>query len=165
MLFRSIAGVRKIVDFSCASTLHPLIMFISSVSAVGSWSATHDIPEEPIHDLHVAAKMGYGQSKLVSELILEKAAKMSGIQSICCRVGIVAGPVEQSLGMWNAHEYFPSVSSSPQSMTKKRKKEKIRLIYTQGHDLLSISWGIPGNISITRQSRLDPSRQSLQDST
>ena len=56
--------------------------------------------------------MGYGQSKLIAESLLDKASEISGVRSAICRVGIVAGPVEQKLGMWNKHEYIPSVSTS-----------------------------------------------------
>ncbi|KAI9042659.1 non-ribosomal peptide synthetase [Aspergillus affinis] len=104
-----IRGVRHLIDFSHASAMHSFITFISSVSAVGSWDSPHPVPEGPIHDFSVAAKMGYGQSKLISECLLDKAAEVSGVQSACCRVGIVAGPIEQPLGLWNPNEYIPSI--------------------------------------------------------
>ena len=62
-----------------------------------------------MYDFSVASKMGYGQSKLISECLLDQAAKISGVRSACCRVGIVAGPVEKRAGLWNKHEYIPSV--------------------------------------------------------
>ncbi|KAL4904331.1 hypothetical protein BDW74DRAFT_168379 [Aspergillus multicolor] len=111
-----IRGVRHLIDFSHASDLHPFITFISSVSAVGSWDSPRPVPEEPIHDYQVAANMGYGQSKLISECLLDKAAKVSGVRSACCRVGIVAGPIEQPLGLWNPNEYIPSIFISSAHM-------------------------------------------------
>lgn len=78
---------------------------------MGAWKDPCNVPEEPIYDLSVASNIGYGQSKLISECLLDKAAEISGVRSACCRVGIVAGPVEKRLGMWNKHEYVPSVSS------------------------------------------------------
>lgn len=83
---------------------------MSSVAAVGGWTGSGEVPEAPIHDLDMAANTGYGQSKLIAECLLDKAAEISGVRSACCRVGIVAGPIEQQLGMWNKHEYIPSVS-------------------------------------------------------
>ena len=80
---------------------------------MGAWRGRGSVPEEPIFDLDVAGQTGYGQSKLISECILDKAAKISRVRSACCRVGIVAGPVEKSLGLWNKHEYIPSVSPFP----------------------------------------------------
>ncbi|PLB54578.1 L-aminoadipate-semialdehyde dehydrogenase [Aspergillus steynii IBT 23096] len=111
-----IRGVRHLIDFSHASERHSFITFISSVSAVGSWDSENPVPEEPIHDFRVAAKMGYGQSKLISECLLDKAAEISGVRSACCRVGIVAGPVEQPLGLWNPNEYIPSIFISSAHM-------------------------------------------------
>ena len=83
------------------------------MAAVGRWDGSGKVPEEAFHDLSVASGIGYGQSKLVSECLLDKATKISGVRSACCRVGIIAGPVEQKLGMWNKHEYIPSVSLYP----------------------------------------------------
>ncbi|KAF4627917.1 hypothetical protein G7Y89_g10235 [Cudoniella acicularis] len=104
-----IRGVRNLIDFSLKSSHNSFILYISSVAAVGGWSNQGDIPEGPIYDFSAASKTGYGQSKLISECLLDKAAERCGVQSACCRVGIVAGPVESKLGMWNRHEYIPSI--------------------------------------------------------
>jgi nucleoside-diphosphate-sugar epimerase len=106
-----IRGVRNLIDLSVASAHNAHITFISSVSAVGSWEGAGQVPERSFPDLNMAAELGYGQSKLIAENLLEKAARISRVRSACCRVGIVAGPVEQRLGLWNKHEYIPSVST------------------------------------------------------
>ena len=93
------------------SALNTFVLFVSSVASVGGWTGLEEIPETPIHDLAVAANMGYGQSKLIAEGLLDKASEISGVRSAICRVGIVAGPIEQELGMWNKSEYVPSVST------------------------------------------------------
>ena len=87
-------------------------MYVSSVSAVGGWNGHGIVPEEANYDFNVASKIGYGRSKLISECLLDTAAKTSSIRSACCRVGIVAGPVDKKWGMWNRHEYIPSVSNT-----------------------------------------------------
>ncbi|KAL8765546.1 MAG: hypothetical protein Q9209_007417 [Squamulea sp. 1 TL-2023] len=102
-------GVRNLIAFSLTSTHRSFLLFVSSVSAVGAWSGPGMVPEEPIYDFHVAGDLGYGQSKLISECLLDQAAKLSGVPSACCRVGIVAGPVEHRSGLWNKHEYIPSI--------------------------------------------------------
>ncbi|KAM5465132.1 putative secondary metabolism biosynthetic enzyme [Microsporum ferrugineum] len=104
-----ICGVRNLIDFSFTSKHKSFILFVSSVSAVGSWEDVDSVPEEPVHNLNMASTMGYGQSKLISECILDRAARVSGVRSACCRIGIIAGPVERKLGMWNRHEYIPSI--------------------------------------------------------
>ena len=62
-------------------------------SAVNAWASGGSAPEEPVYDLNVAGELSYGQSKLITECLVDKATGMSGVQSACCRFGIVAGPV------------------------------------------------------------------------
>lgn len=97
------------MDFSTASAHRCFLLFVSSVSSVGAWSGPGTVPEEANHDFSVAGELGYGQSKLISECILDQAAKQCGVRSACCRVGIIAGPVDNRLGLWSKHEYIPSV--------------------------------------------------------
>ena len=105
----SIAGVRNLAIMAANSAHNAFILFVSSVASVGGWKGLKEVPEIPIHDLTVAANMGYGQSKLIAEGLLNKASEICSIRSAICRVGIVAGPIEQELGMWNKREYIPSV--------------------------------------------------------
>ena len=107
----TIAGVRNLATMAANSALNAFVLFVSSVSSVGGWKGSEDAPETPIHDLTVAASMGYGQAKLIAENLLDKASEVSGVRSAICRVGIVAGPVERESGMWNKSEYIPSVST------------------------------------------------------
>ena len=109
----AIAGVRNLAVLAANSAHNAFVLFVSSVASVGGWKAHEEIPETPIDDLTVAANMGYGQSKLIAEGLLNKASEISGVRSAICRVGIVAGPIEQELGMWNKREYIPSVSTCP----------------------------------------------------
>lgn len=105
----SIAGVQNLAIMAANSALNAFVLFVSSVASVGGWKGSEEIPEIPIHDLTVATHMGYSQSKLIAEVLLDKASKISGVRSAICRVGIVAGPIKQKLGMWNISEYIPSV--------------------------------------------------------
>jgi len=58
--------------------------------------------------------MGYGGSKLVAERILAEAAKKSGVQSIICRLGQIAGPMNigREKGVWNRKKWLPTVSTA-----------------------------------------------------
>ena len=50
-------GVRTIIDWSISSSRRPRIVFVSSVSSVGSWNSPHEggeVPEGPIEDLGAA---------------------------------------------------------------------------------------------------------------
>ncbi|KAF2644121.1 acetyl-CoA synthetase-like protein [Massarina eburnea CBS 473.64] len=109
-----IRGARHLVDLCIESTHNAHFTFVSSVSAVGSWGGAGPVPEKSFPGLDVASELGYGQSKLTVEALLDKAAQESKVRSACCRVGIVAGPVQRMVGLWNKHEYIPSIIiSSP----------------------------------------------------
>ncbi|KAL3420250.1 L-aminoadipate-semialdehyde dehydrogenase (nonribosomal peptide synthetase) [Phlyctema vagabunda] len=105
-----IRGVRNLVDFSIQSENNAKIFFISSV-AVGMKGGTETIPETPIMNL-LAGEGGYGQSKLVSEWILEIAKNQSCVPTAVCRVGQIAGPVDVDAGMWNKQEWLPTIIST-----------------------------------------------------
>ncbi|KAK3300367.1 putative NRPS-like enzyme [Chaetomium fimeti] len=106
-----IHGVINLAHLAHASRHNALVLFVSSVSTVASLPSG-TAPEAPIHDVGAAAPMGYGRSKLVAEILLDRASQRSGVRSAVCRVGIVAGPVESTAGMWNKHEYIPSIMVS-----------------------------------------------------
>ncbi|KAI1296444.1 acetyl-CoA synthetase-like protein [Xylaria venustula] len=106
-----VRGVRNLVDLCLGSTRNAVLLFVSSVSAVGAWQGPGPVPEDPVTDLSCAT-MGYGQAKLVSECLLNEAAAASGLRAAVCRVGIVAGPVEREQGMWNRQEYIPALINS-----------------------------------------------------
>ncbi|KAI0185901.1 putative NRPS-like enzyme [Xylaria flabelliformis] len=110
----SIAGVRNLANFAATSLHDPFILFVSSVSSVGGSKDAGPYPEAPAPHLNLAAHMGYGESKLISEHLLGRAAAICNVRSATCRVGIVSGPIESRLGMWNKHEYIPSVIISSQ---------------------------------------------------
>lgn len=108
--FRShIHGVINLIRLAHASRHSALVLFVSSVSAVASVGSGM-APEAPVHDVSASAPIGYGRSKLLAEMLLDRASQCSGVRSAVCRVGIVAGPVGSTAGMWNKHEYIPSVS-------------------------------------------------------
>lgn len=165
-----IRGVYHLVHFSFASAHKSFLLFISSVSAVGAWKVHGKVPEEPIYDLNVASNMGYGQSKLISECLLDKAAEISGVPSACCRVGIVAGPVEKRLGIWNKHEYIPSVSS-PYFGCDFRffciyglLHETVLTYPIEDHHLIRLPRHLPCHLSISRSDRLAACGQAIEDS-
>lgn len=106
-----IRGVRNLIDFSLESHNSASIFFISSVGVVNNRQTDSTVPEVPLKDFSLA-KGGYGQSKLVAESILLAAGEKSGVRSSICRVGQIAGPVNTLRGMWNKHEWLPSVSHS-----------------------------------------------------
>ncbi|EED77747.1 predicted protein, partial [Postia placenta Mad-698-R] len=110
----SIAGVRRLVDFALTSPLPqpPRVLLESSIGVFQSSSVTSDVvfTEGPIEP-DLAAGTGYGESKWVSEQILYAAATKASLNTLVVRVGQVCGGLD---GVWNVHEWFPTlVQSAP----------------------------------------------------
>lgn len=109
------------IEFAFSQQQRAYIFFISSVSVVGRSgnlpNAPAIVPEVVLEDWRTA-KMGYGQSKLVSERLLADASR-NGVSTTICRVGQVAGPVLRgSKGLWPEQEWLPSIVGSRKSLRK-----------------------------------------------
>lgn len=110
-----IQGCYNLISLASAAQ-HPVQTFyISSISAVRRWPSS-SVPEVVINDLSVSDTMGYGESKLVTELLFTEAQKKLGVQCTICRVGQIAGPVERNAGSWNEKEWLPSVIKSSEHL-------------------------------------------------
>ena len=112
----SVRGVRHLVDFVADAAPTIRLCFLSSISAAGNWIAVPgarlQVPEEEIEDWKVA-RFGYGQSKLVSERLLAEASRTRHITAAVCRIGQIAGPVDDGLtGCWPPQEWLPSLIAS-----------------------------------------------------
>ncbi|KAH7635497.1 hypothetical protein B0T09DRAFT_405537 [Sordaria sp. MPI-SDFR-AT-0083] len=106
-----IRGCRNLVDFSYKADKNVPIIFVSSIATVDQWhDVDRTVPEASLHDFSISAG-GYGQSKLVSSLILEKATEVSGVPTEVVRVGQVCGPSSEK-GYWNKQEWLPSIVAS-----------------------------------------------------
>ncbi|KAF7890633.1 hypothetical protein EAF00_008948 [Botryotinia globosa] len=72
-------GVVNLAKFASETSRSPSLLYISSVSAVSSFtsvdSSVSRIPEAIIHDALASEPMGYGESKYLSERILDYASK------------------------------------------------------------------------------------------
>lgn len=113
-----IQGVSNLINLSANSTHNAGIFFISSIGAVMNWPAHNSgrVPEEVITDFTIPQAMGYAESKHVSERLLALANTKSLIPISICRVGQIAGPILGTKGMWNKHEWFPSLIRSSQHL-------------------------------------------------
>lgn len=108
----SIAGVRRLVDFALTSPLPqpPQVLFESSIGVFQNLRIDVVFTESPIEP-DLAAGTGYGESKWVSEQILYAAATKASLDTLVVRVGQVCGGLD---GVWNVHEWFPTlVQSAP----------------------------------------------------
>ncbi|RYP55193.1 hypothetical protein DL768_000187 [Monosporascus sp. mg162] len=82
------------------SELTTALFFLSSISAVANYRVTtgrtndDGIPERTSKGWHwhVPQAIGYGQSKFISEHLLDAASREANIPAVVCRLGQVAGP-------------------------------------------------------------------------
>lgn len=113
-----LTGVVNLIEFTNLGKTSPHLFFVSSVSSVllhhkesfESYEESLDweIPEEIIIDDDAPGVNGYSESKYISELILDHAARNLSIDISIARVGQIAGAVEYA-GLWNKAEWFPSL--------------------------------------------------------
>ncbi|KAI1822704.1 hypothetical protein F4861DRAFT_550606 [Xylaria intraflava] len=113
---RHISGVRRFIDFSSHSRFGAQLFFISSISAVGGLGQG-TVAERIYTDWTTPTTNGYGQSKFLSERLLDAAATEANIPSAICRVGQVAGPTSTA-GEWSKKEWFPSLIASSKYLGK-----------------------------------------------
>lgn len=105
-----IYGCRNLADFSYKAAKTVPIIFISSIASVDKWHETYPVPEEVLTRFDISAG-GYGRSKLVSSLVLQKASEISGVPTEVIRVGQIGGPSSEK-GWWNKQEWLPSIIAS-----------------------------------------------------
>lgn len=107
-----LAGIVNLMAWTAKSTSATKFVFISSIAAVEG-NHFDAAPERICSDLGAAAPFGYGQAKLLAELLVDKAARHLEKTMTACvvRVGQVAGPVHRR-GLWNPKEWLPSMVMS-----------------------------------------------------
>ncbi|CZS91474.1 related to nonribosomal peptide synthetase MxcG (component of the myxochelin iron transport regulon) [Rhynchosporium graminicola] len=109
-----VQGVRNFLDFSSKSANKAPFLFISSISTAMQWMDKHSdlkVPESIISAFEAPRNIGYGESKYVSEHLVDKFAAASGITTAVLRTGQIAGPVIDG-GLWNKQEWLPSIIAS-----------------------------------------------------
>ncbi|KAK4164744.1 putative dehydrogenase [Cladorrhinum sp. PSN259] len=105
-----IRGVRNLADFSRKAAKRVPVVFISSIATVDAWHKKEPVPETSLKEFEIATG-GYGRSKLISSLILEKASEVAGVPTEIIRVGQIGGPASEK-GYWNRQEWLPSIIAS-----------------------------------------------------
>lgn len=114
-----IRGVRNLLDFTAKSAYKAPLISISSISTALNWLDQHPnskVPEAVINDFDAPEQIGYGESKFVSEHIIERYAKAAGINAAIFRTGQIAGSLSGK-GVWNKQEWFPSLVTSSKHLS------------------------------------------------
>ncbi|KAI0423280.1 hypothetical protein F5X98DRAFT_369287 [Xylaria grammica] len=112
---RYIAFVRSLITFSSHSRFGAELFFISSISAVSELRG--DVAEKVYTDWTTPGVGGYGQSKFLSERLLDLAVREADVPCTICRVGQVAGPTTVA-GEWSKKEWLPCLIASSKYLGK-----------------------------------------------
>ncbi|OTB19794.1 hypothetical protein K445DRAFT_52566 [Daldinia sp. EC12] len=91
-------ATRDLVELSAESSHNMHAIFISSSSSVGNMASKTIAPEAPVDDASAATDIGYAQSKLAAERILNTANEQCNIPVTVVRVCQVGGPTDS--GIW-----------------------------------------------------------------
>ncbi|KAL1938320.1 hypothetical protein VTO73DRAFT_11771 [Trametes versicolor] len=104
-----ISGARNLLDFALSSPCPsgPRVLYVSSIT-----SAQNHSPEAPVLETldfgpELAIGQGYGESKWVTEQILGRAAKETGLITTVVRVGQLSG--DTHVGGWSTSEWVPAL--------------------------------------------------------
>ncbi|KAE9396384.1 acetyl-CoA synthetase-like protein [Gymnopus androsaceus JB14] len=103
----SFQGLKNLINFCLQVRGHkPCFIYISSVAAFRNYNGDGPVLEEKIADFSQAIGFGYGESKLVSEHILQHAADVNGLSFVSIRVGQLSGGIN---GVWSTKEWVPTL--------------------------------------------------------
>lgn len=113
-------GLRQVIELSTMARKRVSIVFVSSISTIQAWrTPTNKEPSaeqnafvpEIEHPWSSSLPMGYAESKHVGERLLAQASRTLNLFVSICRVGQIAGPVDQddSAGEWPQQEWIPSM--------------------------------------------------------
>ncbi|KAF2481900.1 putative NRPS-like enzyme [Neohortaea acidophila] len=106
-----IAGTRQLIDLCLESKRErpAAFIFCSSISTVGN--APHaEMEEQLAASFSFAQKLGYAQSKLVTEKIASAASSRAGLPTRILRIGQIVG--DNKAGIWNRQEAIPLMIQS-----------------------------------------------------
>ncbi|KAJ1302971.1 hypothetical protein OPQ81_003262 [Rhizoctonia solani] len=112
----SIRGARNLLNLafhSTAPTGLPRFAFASSISVAGFAGPGRQLSEISVTPEMAATSIGYGQSKLVTEKLLE-SARRAGLQTCIVRLGQLTGDAKS--GSWNITDWVPSLVGSSVSV-------------------------------------------------
>ncbi|KAL9610489.1 MAG: hypothetical protein Q9204_009076, partial [Flavoplaca sp. TL-2023a] len=100
----SLRSVQSLANLSACSPRRPRIVFISSISSCGPWGPLiHQdttISEAAVKDLTAALDIGYAESKMISERLLDAASEKQKIPISIMRLGQIAGPTMNEQSTW-----------------------------------------------------------------
>ncbi|KAJ5436047.1 Male sterility NAD-binding [Penicillium cf. griseofulvum] len=95
----NIKGLVGLIQFAHTSKHNPQIIFLSSIATVVNWKEDTPVPEETLRSPETT-ETGYGTSKLIASLLLDKAANSA-------EASAQLGCLPETLGIGNKIEWIP----------------------------------------------------------
>lgn len=110
-----IKGLSNLIQFSLdvEQSKPARFLFCSSISVASRAPVTTDVTESLITHYNHASRTGYARSKLISELIIGKAAQL-GARSSILRIGQIVG--DSVHGIWTNMEAIPLIIQSARAI-------------------------------------------------
>ncbi|KAF8601149.1 NAD(P)-binding protein [Ceratobasidium sp. AG-I] len=109
----NIRGTRNLLDLAFASPNPPRFLYISSIAAAGFGDPGRPLEEDYLNPEDATAGIGYGQSKLVTEMIL-RSARSAGLETCVVRPGQLVG--DDKSGAWSPTDWIPAFITSSVSV-------------------------------------------------
>lgn len=122
-----IKGLSNLIQFSLdvEQSKPARFLFCSSISVASRAPVTTDVAESLITDYNHASRTGYARSKLISELIIGKAAQM-GARSSILRIGQIVG--DSVHGIWTNMEAIPLIIQSARAIDVLPQLDEVSLL-------------------------------------
>lgn len=106
-----VAGLHRLINLSLQTRQRSQLQFCSSVGVAQSVRGTATIASAPMPSLEDATPTGYGQSKLVSERVVQ-AATAAGVDATILRIGQIVPGRSRGTKLWNTNEAVPLMIQS-----------------------------------------------------
>ncbi|RDW91655.1 hypothetical protein BP5796_02820 [Coleophoma crateriformis] len=99
-------GLHNLLAFSMQSDQHARLLFCSSIGVVQSTEGPAIIASAPLASFETCSPMGYAQSKLIGERMVESATKY-GANATVLRIGQIIPGRRRGTKLWNPTEALP----------------------------------------------------------
>ncbi|KAG5920991.1 hypothetical protein E4U42_006016 [Claviceps africana] len=102
-----IAGLHNLLSLCMRSKHRVCLQFCSSIGVAQATRGPAVVPSEAMPSLESSGHLGYAQSKLVGEGIIESAVKNHGLSAMVLRIGQIVPGRRRGAKLWNPSEAIP----------------------------------------------------------
>lgn len=99
-------GLHRLLAFTAQTSQNARLVFCSSIAVAQSATEPAKVASAPMPSLEDCSSMGYGQSKLVAERVVESAVKR-GVNATVLRIGQIIPGRSRGTKLWNPNEAVP----------------------------------------------------------